>query len=167
MQHWHNQLFNFHLKWCLPIFSSYFLSLTFCHLIFFYYIIIAPLTLAYRYFFRWSVLKQIFLLPPLLLLPLLLTSAITAVNVVTSFMLVTKQIYVSHNFCIDAFLPQISLWSDTVECYNLKKNEWTFVANMVEPHYGHAGTVHGDLMYISGNTGQHTVSVHFYCLRVF
>ncbi|XP_015250530.1 PREDICTED: kelch-like protein 13, partial [Cyprinodon variegatus] len=39
---------------------------------------------------------------------------------------------------------------DTVECYNLKKNEWTFVTNMVEPHYGHAGTVHGGLMYISG-----------------
>ena len=44
----------------------------------------------------------------------------------------------------------LSLCSDTVECYNLKKNEWTFVTNMVEPHYGHAGTVHGDLMYISG-----------------
>uniref|UniRef100_A0A8C6WN62 Si:rp71-68n21.9 n=1 Tax=Neogobius melanostomus TaxID=47308 RepID=A0A8C6WN62_9GOBI len=43
---------------------------------------------------------------------------------------------------------------DTVECYNLKKNEWTFVTNMMEPHYGHAGTVHGDLMYISG-TGQY------------
>lgn len=40
--------------------------------------------------------------------------------------------------------------SDTVECYNLRKNEWRFVTNMVEPHYGHAGTVHGDLMYISG-----------------
>lgn len=32
----------------------------------------------------------------------------------------------------------------------MKKNEWTFVASMVEPHYGHAGTVHADLMYISG-----------------
>lgn len=32
----------------------------------------------------------------------------------------------------------------------MKKNEWTFVTSMVEPHYGHAGTVHADLMYISG-----------------
>lgn len=32
----------------------------------------------------------------------------------------------------------------------MKKNEWTFVSSMAEPHYGHAGTVHGDLMYISG-----------------
>ncbi|XP_017325466.1 kelch-like protein 9 isoform X1 [Ictalurus punctatus] len=39
---------------------------------------------------------------------------------------------------------------DTVECYNLSKNEWTFVAPMSEPHYGHAGTVHGGLMYVSG-----------------
>ncbi|KAK3543411.1 hypothetical protein QTP70_020427 [Hemibagrus guttatus] len=38
----------------------------------------------------------------------------------------------------------------TVECYNLSKNEWTFVAPMSEPHYGHAGTVHGGLMYVSG-----------------
>ncbi|MBN3290913.1 KLH13 protein, partial [Polypterus senegalus] len=38
----------------------------------------------------------------------------------------------------------------SVECYNLQKNEWTFVCPMSEPHYGHAGTVHGDLMYISG-----------------
>ncbi|XP_028993399.1 kelch-like protein 9 isoform X2 [Betta splendens] len=45
---------------------------------------------------------------------------------------------------------------DTVECYNLKKNEWTFVTNMVEPHYGHAGTVHGDLMYISGGITRDT-----------
>lgn len=37
-----------------------------------------------------------------------------------------------------------------MECYNMKKNEWTFVTGMVEPHYGHAGTVHADLMYISG-----------------
>ena len=44
--------------------------------------------------------------------------------------------------------------SDTVESYNLKKNEWTFVTSMVEPHYGHAGTVHGGLMYISGETTQ-------------
>ncbi|XP_030643453.1 kelch-like protein 9 [Chanos chanos] len=39
---------------------------------------------------------------------------------------------------------------DSVECYNLHKNEWTFVCPMSEPHYGHAGTVHGDLMYVSG-----------------
>lgn len=37
-----------------------------------------------------------------------------------------------------------------MECYNMKKNEWTFVTSMVEPHYGHAGTVHADFMYISG-----------------
>lgn len=47
-------------------------------------------------------------------------------------------------------LPMRHLPSDTVECYNLKKNEWSLVKNMYEPHYGHAGTVHGDLMYISG-----------------
>ncbi|XP_065105052.1 kelch-like protein 9 isoform X1 [Paramisgurnus dabryanus] len=39
---------------------------------------------------------------------------------------------------------------DSVECYNLNKNEWSFVAPMSEPHYGHAGTVHGDLMFVSG-----------------
>ncbi|XP_017560081.1 kelch-like protein 9 [Pygocentrus nattereri] len=39
---------------------------------------------------------------------------------------------------------------DTVECYNLSKNEWTFVSPMSEPHYGHAGTVHGGLMFVSG-----------------
>lgn len=44
----------------------------------------------------------------------------------------------------------LSPGSGTVECYNMKKNEWTFVTSMVEPHYGHAGTVHADLMYISG-----------------
>ncbi|KAG7282309.1 hypothetical protein CRUP_002697, partial [Coryphaenoides rupestris] len=36
-----------------------------------------------------------------------------------------------------------------VECYNLKRNEWTFVSHMSEPHYGHAGSVHGDYMYVS------------------
>lgn len=45
---------------------------------------------------------------------------------------------------------QIFFPTDTVECYNLSKNEWTFVAPMSEPHYGHAGTVHGGLMYVSG-----------------
>lgn len=56
----------------------------------------------------------------------------------------------------------IPLWccSDTVECYNLKKNEWTFVNNMVEPHYGHAGTVHEGLMYISGKTVINTVKTY-------
>ncbi|KAG9348853.1 hypothetical protein JZ751_029170 [Albula glossodonta] len=37
----------------------------------------------------------------------------------------------------------------TVECYDFHKNEWTFMSPMAEPLYGHAGTVHGDLMYIS------------------
>ncbi|KAM7406922.1 hypothetical protein PAMA_002899 [Pampus argenteus] len=52
---------------------------------------------------------------------------------------------------------------DTVECYNLKKNEWTLVANMVEPHYGHAGTVHGDLMYISGGITRDTFQKELWC----
>lgn len=52
---------------------------------------------------------------------------------------------------------------DTVECYNLKKNEWTFVTNMVEPHYGHAGTVHGDLMYISGGITRDTFQKELWC----
>ncbi|ELK18879.1 Kelch-like protein 13 [Pteropus alecto] len=37
----------------------------------------------------------------------------------------------------------------TVECYNPRTNEWTYVAKMNEPHYGHAGTVYGGVMYIS------------------
>ena len=40
--------------------------------------------------------------------------------------------------------------SATVECYNPRTNEWTYVAKMNEPHYGHAGTVYGGYMYISG-----------------
>ncbi|CAB1332988.1 unnamed protein product, partial [Coregonus sp. 'balchen'] len=40
----------------------------------------------------------------------------------------------------------------TVECYNPRTNEWTYVAKMNEPHYGHAGTVYGGYMYISGVT---------------
>lgn len=52
---------------------------------------------------------------------------------------------------------------DSVECYNLKKNEWTFVTNMVEPHYGHAGTVHGDLMYISGGITRDTFQKELWC----
>ncbi|XP_058509090.1 kelch-like protein 9 [Solea solea] len=52
---------------------------------------------------------------------------------------------------------------DTVECYNLKKNEWTFVTNMMEPHYGHAGTVHGDLMYISGGITRDTFQKELWC----
>lgn len=47
-------------------------------------------------------------------------------------------------------LFRLSIPSDTVECYDLRRNEWTNVSNIKEPHYGHAGTVHGDLMYISG-----------------
>ena len=43
---------------------------------------------------------------------------------------------------------------DSVECYNLKRNDWTLVSHMSEPHYGHAGSVHGDLMYVSGNEGK-------------
>lgn len=38
----------------------------------------------------------------------------------------------------------------TVECYNPRTNEWNYVAKMNEPHYGHAGTVYGNYMYISG-----------------
>uniref|UniRef100_A0A3Q1EKP2 Si:rp71-68n21.9 n=1 Tax=Acanthochromis polyacanthus TaxID=80966 RepID=A0A3Q1EKP2_9TELE len=52
---------------------------------------------------------------------------------------------------------------NTVECYNLKKNEWTFVTSMVEPHYGHAGTVHGDLMYISGGITRDTFQKELWC----
>nr|XP_043874314.1 kelch-like protein 9 [Solea senegalensis] len=52
---------------------------------------------------------------------------------------------------------------DTVECYNLKKNEWTFVTNMMEPHYGHAGAVHGDLMYISGGITRDTFQKELWC----
>lgn len=52
---------------------------------------------------------------------------------------------------------------DTVECYNLKKNEWTFVNNMVEPHYGHAGTVHEGLMYISGGITRDTFQKELWC----
>lgn len=44
------------------------------------------------------------------------------------------------------FLPHAA----TVECYNPRTNEWTYVAKMNEPHYGHAGTVYGGYMYISG-----------------
>ncbi|XP_029981654.1 kelch-like protein 9 isoform X1 [Sphaeramia orbicularis] len=52
---------------------------------------------------------------------------------------------------------------DSVECYNLKKNEWTFVSNMAEPHYGHAGTVHGGLMYISGGITRDTFQKELWC----
>ncbi|XP_006793783.1 kelch-like protein 9 [Neolamprologus brichardi] len=52
---------------------------------------------------------------------------------------------------------------DTVECYNLKKNEWTFVNSMVEPHYGHAGTVHEGLMYISGGITRDTFQKELWC----
>ncbi|XP_034549058.1 kelch-like protein 9 [Notolabrus celidotus] len=52
---------------------------------------------------------------------------------------------------------------DSVECYNLKKNEWAFVNSMVEPHYGHAGTVHGNLMYISGGITRDTFQKELWC----
>uniref|UniRef100_H3DDZ5 Si:rp71-68n21.9 n=1 Tax=Tetraodon nigroviridis TaxID=99883 RepID=H3DDZ5_TETNG len=52
---------------------------------------------------------------------------------------------------------------DTVECYNMKKNEWTFVTSMKEPHYGHAGTVHGDFMYISGGITRDTFQKELWC----
>uniref|UniRef100_A0A8D3A6C4 Si:rp71-68n21.9 n=2 Tax=Scophthalmus maximus TaxID=52904 RepID=A0A8D3A6C4_SCOMX len=52
---------------------------------------------------------------------------------------------------------------DTVECYNLKKNEWTFVTSMMEPHYGHAGTVHGELMYISGGITRDSFQKELWC----
>ncbi|XP_061826859.2 kelch-like protein 9 [Nerophis lumbriciformis] len=52
---------------------------------------------------------------------------------------------------------------NTVECYNLKKNQWTFVSNMMEAHYGHAGTVHGDLMYISGGITHDTFQKELWC----
>lgn len=52
---------------------------------------------------------------------------------------------------------------DTVECYNLKKNEWRLVARMAEPHYGHAGTVHGDLMYISGGIIRDAFQKQLWC----
>lgn len=47
----------------------------------------------------------------------------------------------------------------------MKKNEWTFVTSMAEPHYGHAGTVHGDLMYISGMDKQKRQIVTFHAQR--
>ncbi|ROL40667.1 Kelch-like protein 13 [Anabarilius grahami] len=43
-----------------------------------------------------------------------------------------------------------AMFTATVECYNPRTNEWTYVAKMNEPHYGHAGTVYGGYMYISG-----------------
>ncbi|XP_068602065.1 kelch-like protein 9 [Brachionichthys hirsutus] len=52
---------------------------------------------------------------------------------------------------------------DTVECYNLKTNEWAFVTSMVEPHYGHAGAVHGDLMYISGGITRDAFQKELWC----
>ncbi|XP_069744508.1 kelch-like protein 13 isoform X2 [Narcine bancroftii] len=38
----------------------------------------------------------------------------------------------------------------TVERYSTEENEWTYVTKLKDPHYGHAGTVHGGYMYISG-----------------
>lgn len=56
--------------------------------------------------------------------------------------------------------------TDSVECYNLNKNEWSFVAPMSEPHYGHAGTVHGGLMYVSGKCKfSKTLLISQHCLE--
>ncbi|KAJ8253430.1 hypothetical protein GJAV_G00212860 [Gymnothorax javanicus] len=52
---------------------------------------------------------------------------------------------------------------DTVECYNLSKNEWTFMSPMTERHYGHAGTVHGELMYVSGGITRDTFQKELSC----
>ncbi|XP_066562592.1 kelch-like protein 9 [Amia ocellicauda] len=51
----------------------------------------------------------------------------------------------------------------SVECYDLCKNEWTFVSPMGEPHYGHAGTVYGDLMYVSGGITRDTFQKELTC----
>lgn len=46
----------------------------------------------------------------------------------------------------------------------MKKNEWSLVKNMYEPHYGHAGTVHGDLMYISGDLTTLSLNASYSCV---
>ncbi|XP_076119520.1 kelch-like protein 9 isoform X1 [Alosa pseudoharengus] len=51
----------------------------------------------------------------------------------------------------------------SVECYSLNKNEWSFVMPMVEPHYGHAGAVHGGLMYVSGGITKDTFQKEMWC----
>ncbi|KAK1882940.1 Kelch-like protein 13 [Dissostichus eleginoides] len=51
----------------------------------------------------------------------------------------------------------------TVECYNPRTNEWTYVAKMNEPHYGHAGTVYGGYMYISGGITHDTFQKELMC----
>ncbi|RMC08138.1 hypothetical protein DUI87_15172 [Hirundo rustica rustica] len=51
----------------------------------------------------------------------------------------------------------------TVECYNPRMNEWSYVAKMNEPHYGHAGTVYGGLMYISGGITHDTFQKELMC----
>lgn len=56
--------------------------------------------------------------------------------------------------------------SATVECYNPRTNEWTYVAKMNEPHYGHAGTVYGGFMYISGKARLSVSLSLFVCLSV-
>ncbi|XP_061547365.1 kelch-like protein 13 isoform X3 [Phycodurus eques] len=52
---------------------------------------------------------------------------------------------------------------ESVECYNLKTNEWSFVSSMAKSHYGHAGTVHGDSMYISGGITHDTFQRELWC----
>ncbi|KAK3508853.1 hypothetical protein QTP70_010517 [Hemibagrus guttatus] len=51
----------------------------------------------------------------------------------------------------------------TVECYNPRTNEWSYVAKMNEPHYGHAGTVYGGYMYISGGITHDTFQKELMC----
>ncbi|XP_031800969.1 kelch-like protein 13 isoform X1 [Sarcophilus harrisii] len=51
----------------------------------------------------------------------------------------------------------------TVECYNPRMNEWNYVAKMNEPHYGHAGTVYGGTMYISGGITHDTFQKELMC----
>ncbi|KAJ8405937.1 hypothetical protein AAFF_G00308250 [Aldrovandia affinis] len=51
----------------------------------------------------------------------------------------------------------------TVECYDLSKNEWKFVCPMAESLYGHAGTTHEELMYISGGITRDTFRKELYC----
>ncbi|XP_062906772.1 kelch-like protein 9 isoform X2 [Mobula hypostoma] len=51
----------------------------------------------------------------------------------------------------------------TVERYNTAMNEWTYVTKLAEPHYGHAGTVHGGYMYISGGITHDTFQKELLC----
>lgn len=66
--------------------------------------------------------------------------------VLTYFILIRSLFFLLFPFFFLVFIKA------TVECYNPRTNEWTYVAKMNEPHYGHAGTVYGGYMYISGKT---------------